>query len=214
MIGFSRFFFIGLIFMLSFLKINAQNDFKHTWIFTNTFMNLDITQPKINIGIERQFNDSKRISIASNIYYYNWWYEEPTSGLAFDIDYKSDFKNSNSTYYSFGAKIGYINYDTYVTYSSGDYEDTLTGKYIEPINIEKTIGEFNFKIGKRIEQEKLLIDMFIGCGIRYRNTLHHGKTNPEHEIYKKGFTIQDIKNTEGKFIFPTLKLGVLIGLKI
>jgi len=210
---FKPYWIIWIILFLACNRAFSQENEREIWIHTNAFMNIDIMHPKINLGVEFPLNSLSRISFSGNIYYYNWFYEEPTHGFVLDVDYKRDFKRSY-LFYSFGIKTGFINYDTDGVYISGDKNDTTSIIYSEPIKIEKFIGEINFKIGHRVMKRNLFYEFFIGGGVRFKNVEPIGRSNPGDEAYKQGFTAQSIRDNEGSYVLPVLKLGVMVGFKI
>jgi len=199
---------ITLILLCSSGLIHGQEKSSYTRIYTNVLQNVDISHPRANIGIERDFKGNQCLSFGLGVYYRNWMYNESTTGINLGIEYKR-FTNEK-LYFSIGFSGGKLNYNTTGSFKYGD----LDSIYSESIKIDKIVSDFYLKIGFRQNlAQRFYFDYFAGLGVRYKETVHNERTRPNDE-FQRGFYLVDIRDNPGQFFYPVLKLGIVIGLKI
>ncbi|MCK9617722.1 MAG: hypothetical protein M0R21_07780 [Lentimicrobiaceae bacterium] len=199
---------ITLILIFTCGIIYGQEENNYTRIYTNVLQNIDISHPFANIGIEKDFNGNQSLSFGLGLYYRNWMYNESTNGINLGLEYKR-FANEK-LYFSLGFSGGKLNYNTTGSFKYGD----LDSIYSESIKIDKIVCDFYLKVGFRKDLgQHFYFDYFAGLGARYKETVHKERTRPNDE-YQRGFYLVDIRDNPGKFFYPVLKLGIVIGLKI
>jgi hypothetical protein len=197
--------------ILTFGIIHAQEQKRYFRIYTNVLQNIDISHPRLNVGIEKDFKTNQSLAVGFGFYYQNWMFNEPANGLILSSEYKR-FKN-NRLYFALGIDAGRIKYNTSGEFYYGNQE-SADSTYFEDYKIDKVLGNLYFNIGFRNNLgQKFYFDTYAGLGLRYKETIHLDRTRPEDE-FKHGVYLVDIRDNPGQFFLPILKLGIIIGLKL
>jgi hypothetical protein len=179
--------YLIIIFLLIFEIIHAQEQNRGLRIYTNLLQNIDISHPRINVGIEKDFKNNQDVSFGLGFYYRNWMYSEPAKGLNYNLEYKKFFKNN--FYGAFGANYGNLLYG-----------DTTKNKSVYDIYL---------KMGKRIDIGHFYVDCFGGLGMRYKETrLPDNALAPAEPIDPN---LQYTRDKEGNSSSPIIKLGLVFG---
>jgi hypothetical protein len=205
------------LFLVIFLLIKtpiglAQDQIKYARIQTNLLQNFDISHPRINLGIEKDFNNRQSISFGFAFYYHNLYYDQKTNGFGFNGEFKK-FKNEKF-YYSFNLNGAKIKYDAESQFFYGS-ADTATSTYFEEYRIEKILSEIYFKIGIRKDISKCFYyDTYCGLGFRYKEATHLDRSRPEDQFYRRTLRLLDLRDKQGLLFLPVLKVGLILGLKI
>lgn len=200
---------ITLILLCSTGLIYGQEKSSYTRIYTNILQNVDISHPYANIGIEKDFKGNQCLALGFGVYYRNLMYSDKTDGVNLSLEYKR-FR-SEIFYYAFGLKGGSLKYNT----SSEFLLEELDSTYMESYSINKIVGDLHLKVGFRQNiGSHFYFDYFAGLGLRYKDTEHQNRNRPDDVFYRRTIRLLDIRDREGHFFYPILKLGVVIGLKL
>ena len=199
-----------LFFFIITINCNAQKKSNDFWIYSNVLQTIDLSHPKINLGIEMGLKKNYIIGLEMNYYYYNWQLYEKTNGFSIDLNLK--YLNKNRIYYSAGIKGGFVNYYTTNEFVNKNVSDTMV--YKDDYYIKKKIGELNFKIGYRNEKKLFVYDIFVGIGIRYKDVMHYDRIRIDDDFYKFEVHMQEFRDKKGEYFSPVIKFGILLGLKI
>ena len=177
-------------------------------VYTNVFQNIDLSHPRINIGIEKDVRVSQSLSFGIGYYYYDWITKTPSSGLNINIEYKR-IRPSN-IYYALGINVEKLRYVSEHSYNL--LNDTV--RYSESFHIDKVIGDLYVKLGYRTQiGNHFYFDIFGGLGMRIKKTQHFDRNYPFLRQGKEP-NIPDIRDKEGQFLSPIIKLGLIVGIKI
>ena len=180
-------------------------------IFSNVLQNIDISHPRANIGIEKDFKNNQSLSFGIGMYYRNWMYNEPTNGMNLSFEYKK-FKNDR-IYFALGLSGGKLKYSTSSEFYLGDMK-TADSTYFEKHKIDKILGDLYLNVGFRKNiGSKFYLDIFAGIGLRYKEVNHIGRSRPEDE-YKEGFYLVNIRDNPKQSFVPIIKFGLVIGLTL
>jgi len=200
---------ITIFFFFSCGILYGQESENYTRIYTNILQYVDVSHPRANLGIERDLKRNRSIALGVGVYYENWMYNEPTTGMSFGMEYKLFTKKK--FYYALGVSTGKLAYETSDEFQYGDTDSA----YVESFKINKTLADLYFKFGYRKDLgRRFYVDCFAGLGIQYKETIHN-RTRPEDtQTEASDITLVDIRDSEGKFYTPVLKLGIIIGLKL
>jgi hypothetical protein len=199
---------IALIFLCYSGLIHGQEKSSYTRIYTNVLQNVDVSHPRANIGIEKDFKGNQSLSFGLGVYYRNWMYNESTNGINLGLEYKRF--TSDKLYFSLGFNAGKLKYNTTGSFKYGDMDSI----YSESIKIDKIVSDFYLKVGFRKDlSQHFYFDSFAGLGVRFKETVHSERTKP-NDKFQRGFYLVDILDNPGQFFYPILKLGIVIGLKI
>lgn len=218
--------FLWLLLFLSARSLHAQEENSNSKtshgerkniIKITPFKSLDFTNPSFEISYERKTSSkfstqimvSKLLSIdlygsgSKNIEGYRFSLEE-----RFYID-----KNSpNREYLAFEFNYLQNSYNNEIQFedSSANQNDYLI--YFEDVLIKKRLYNFNLKMGYQYLLGNLVLDVFFGLGVRYRDVAHYNRSNykdimlgPRHP------NIHHYKNLPGKSIGLSLPLNLRIG---
>lgn len=197
--------------ILTFGIVHAQEQKNFLRIYTNALQNIDISHPRLNVGIEKDFKTNQSVAIGFGRYYRNWMYNEPTSGFVLSTEYKRF--NKNRLYFALGLDAGRFKYNTSGEFYFGN-QDIADSTYFEDFKIDKVLGMLYLNIGFRKNLgQRFYYDTYAGLGLRYKETVHLDRTRPEDE-FVNGVYLVDIRDNPGQFFLPIIKLGLIIGLKI
>lgn len=177
----------------------AQNGSDGMWLFTNPLTNLDIMHPKFNLGFEKMINREISLVVSGSIFYYNWSFNEPTSGYEIELSYKKRI-NTKWLYYAPGIRFDHVNY-------------TIDENSLNHQKINKYIGEANIKLGFKNFFNRTMFDFFLGTGLRFKDTLYEDNFESVEQA-EDSFTAKEQRDKEGIHFIPVLKLGFIIGLRL
>lgn len=201
-----RISYILIIFLTINLNGIAQNDENYFGLNTNVLKNVDVSHPTINIGVDRYFG-KHNISVKFGFFYRNYFSNEPSNGLTFGAEYKL-FRNKGM-YFAAGTDVGIIEYEDNVRVDI-ENNDFIIDNY----DIEKFRADLYFTFGFRKKLgQKFYLDYFGGLGLRFKNTEHFNRLEPENEE-ELNFTLYDIRDESGETFALIFKLGVRLGIKL
>ena len=77
-----------VLFLINFGIINCQEQQEYFRVYTNVLHNVDISHPRANIGIEKDFKNNHSISLGLGIYYHNWFFDDFSNGMSISFEFK------------------------------------------------------------------------------------------------------------------------------
>jgi hypothetical protein len=114
-----------------------------------------------------------------------------------------------------GFECAYLNNqfkDVWTFEKAKKYLDSNYISYQDTIGIKKQTIRFNFKVGRQYVYESLVIDIYAGLGLRFKDVRHYDKLNSNDNMYRPRHpNIFYIVSREGKYWTLSLPLNVKIG---
>ncbi|MCF8299111.1 MAG: hypothetical protein K9J13_16300 [Saprospiraceae bacterium] len=203
--------YLTILFLLTLSFIYGQEQNKDIRIFTNLPQNIDFSHARANIGFEMSIKNNKSLTLGLG-YYHSLMHLGKSKGINLSFEYKK-FRNENF-YLGFGVMGGKLQYEAKSQFFTGDYW-SLDSIYSESYTIDKLLIDMYFSFGDRVDlTEHFYFDIFCGIGFRYKETIHLDRTRLEDKMYKHSIRIVDMRDSEGIYFWPILKVGVKLGLKI
>jgi hypothetical protein len=214
-------------------KANINDSIPFKFSFDNGWvLKLNALQPiaigEFRVGVEKQILNKSSIELFGSYYIPSLQFYNSIGGKG-DLNSGKYFGNNN---YKFGA--GYlkmVEYNSYLEvigfyHYSMDTKD-FTSKYFNLLQVPKSytaIGKnrvFCFQIlgVKRLEKNKMFVDVFLGFGLRYRyaDIIESSTSNQITNIYSGNLPYLYERNGRllaGKMMMYSLQGGVNIGFKL
>jgi hypothetical protein len=185
---------ICFVLFVSFLSNESHGQKKRTslpnQIKIAPFGLVDFVNPRVEVSLERHFsaNFSTQLSygfmrdiLGGGNNYSNY------VGNRFGIEQKFFVRSADNSRPYFSLELLYSD----VTYKKPEYfgykapgVDTFLYTYLDTIHLQRTTISFNLKAGRQFYVKRCVLEIAIGLGIKYRNTMHADRIAPFDEMFR------------------------------
>ncbi len=181
-------------------------------LFTNTTQNIDLSHPKLNLGVEAE-HAGQAVFLSVGAYYRNPWSQLYASGSSVEVGWRGRFiKEWDLT---IATSLGHVDYD-----AAGGYPDSTSAAegdtaFMERYRIEKTLFNVYATLSRSVDIGRhLWIRPFFGLGFRYKWSAQPGREKPFQPQYGPDLNMAMFRDRLGDHGVPTVRCGVLIGFRI
>ena len=174
----------------------------------------------INSGIEMSYERrfTKRLATQFTVaYLFNLNKVPPFTNyigikLAIEEKYYLKYRKYSQKYVSMDFVYNNIKYNTIANFTHKSSNDTIIRTYDDSIKVSKNTYSLNHKFGVIFYIKRLVIDLSIGVGLKYRDAKHTGR------LYESDFLTKSLNpntiyysNIEGKDFLINVPINIKIG---
>jgi hypothetical protein len=174
----------------------------------------------INSGIEMSYERrfTKRLATQfTGAYLFNLNKVPPFTSyigikLAIEEKYYLKHRKYSQKYVSMDFAYNNIKYNTIANFTHNSSNDTIIRTYNDSTQVSKNTYSLNHKFGVIFYIKRLVIDLSIGVGLKYRDAKHTGRIN-ESDFLTKSLSPNTIyySNIEGKDFLLNVPINIKIG---